>query len=178
MRFSILSLLLAACVAAPASALVCSPPFQSWTCADNGYYDVLDGQPGEVLCGTDYTGWTIHVVEVTLTEPMLINFAGLSAVSGQGFVATEILLMDDCAAGTCAESAYSAASMAELITCLDTGTYTFVVASQTQSPAGFMNIGLFCATCQEAVDAGYTCELCMAVGNEAVPFGELKARFR
>jgi len=171
---AVLTLLLAT----PALALVCSPPFQSWDCADAAYYDLHDGQPGEVVCGVDFTGWTLHVVEMTLTEPGWVGFQGISAVSGQpGFVQTTIMLMDDCGAGTCLDSATSG-SIAELIVCLDAGTHTVVFASQTQDPNGFFNIGASCVSCEDAAGGGYFCDICQAVGNDALPFGELKSMFR
>jgi hypothetical protein len=54
---------------------------ETMICADQGYFDVLNGQPGEVICGVDYTGWTLHVVEVTVTEPGWIRFSGISAAA-------------------------------------------------------------------------------------------------
>ena len=159
-----------------ASALDCTP-FQSWTCTQQGYYNVLNGAPGEVLCGVDYTGWTFHVVEVTVTEPGWKHFAGISASASMSIVDTAIILMDDCNAGTCLGST-QALGMAELDVCLGLGTFTFVVASNTTAPTAFMNIGLLCPTCEDAVAYGFECSYCGTVSSEASSWGSLKARFQ
>ncbi len=168
----ILALLL---VPLSAAALDCTP-FQSWTCAQQGYYDVLNGQPGEVICGVDYTGWTLHVIEVTVTNPGWIAFRGISAASSWNIVETAIILMDDCSAGTCTNSVQGMGLM-QLDVCLDVGTYSFVVASNTTASTAFMNIDLQCLTCEDAVAYGLGCSLCQTVDNEDEAWGSVKARF-
>lgn len=172
------TLILAALLLLPvtASALDCTP-FQSWTCAQQGYFDVLDGVPGEVVCGVDYTGWTLHVVEVTVTQAGWIRFVGTSASSSMVNVATALMLMDDCAAGTCLSSTQSS-GLAELDVCLDVGTHTFVVASNTTAPGAFMNIGISCQTCAQALTFGFPCPYCDPVGDAGAAWGSLKAQYR
>lgn len=169
---------LAGCLALPsaASALDCTP-FQTWTCAQQGYFDVLNGQPGEVVCGTDYAGWTLHVVQVDITQAGWVRFAGVSAASSGVYVATAIMLMDDCAAGVCIASTQNS-SMAELDVCLDVGSHTFVVASHTTAAGAFMNIGIICPTCAQAETAGFPCPYCETVGNEDASWGSVKSQYR
>ncbi len=158
-----------------AAALDCTP-FQSWTCTQQGYFDYLDGQPGEVLCGVDYTGWTLHVIEVTVTTPGWIRFTGISASSSGVIVDTAIMLMDDCGALSCLDSVQGS-HQTDLDTCLDVGVHTFVVASNTTAPTAFMNIGIVCLTCEDAVTYGFECVYCGTVGGEASPWGAVKALF-
>lgn len=172
------SLVLLALLLVPlsAAALDCTP-FQTWTCANQGYYDLLNGQPGEVLCGVDYTGWTFHVIEVTVTEPGLVAFSAVSAASSMNIVETAVILMDDCNAGSCLDSVQTL-GMAQLAVCLDVGSHRFVVASNTTAPTAFMNTGIACFTCAEAVSYGYDCVLCQTVDDETTAWGSVKARFR
>jgi hypothetical protein len=172
--FAVLALALV--LPAPASALDCTP-FQSWTCSQQGYFGYLNGIPGEVICGVDYTGWTLHVVAVTVAQAGWFQF---SATTGVGFgttVATAVLLMDDCAAGTCVSSAQST-SVTDLGACLDVGTYTFVVASQTTAPTAVVNMGLACLTCAQAESYGLVCPYCGTVGNDSTVWGSLKLQYR
>jgi hypothetical protein len=173
-RFAALAFLLLL-LPVSASALDCTP-FQSWTCVDQGYFDVLNGQPGEVICGVDYTGWTLHVIEVTVTVPGLFIFSGISAAASQVIVDTAIILMDDCAAGTCLDSAQSS-GVTDLSVCLDAGTHTFVVASNTTAPTAFMNIGISCPSCVDANNWGFTCVFCQPVDNEDGTWGSMKGHF-
>ena len=182
MRLLMLMGLLLLLVPATAAALDCTP-FQSWTCSSQGYYDYFAGQPGEVLCGMDFTGWTLHVVEVTIATPGFYAFSGLSAYDPGAFPAnivdTTIMLMDDCVAGTCIDSATSSSGTANLLVCLDAGTHLFVVASNTTDPDGFMNIGLNCTlTCEDAEAIEFPCVHCGTVGNETKAWGAVKERFR
>lgn len=172
----ILLLLAALLLPTSASALDCTP-FQSWTCANNGYYDLLDGQPGELLCGVDYTGWTFHVIDVTVTTPGWIRFSGISAAASWDIVETAIILMDDCGAATCLESAQSM-GMTDLDLCLNVGVHTFVVASNTTAPTAFMNTGIQCLSCEDANAYGFECVYCGSVGSDRAAWGELKSRFR
>jgi hypothetical protein len=126
MRFTIILILILLPLAV--SALDCTP-FQSWTCDQQGYYDYLDGVPSETLCGVDYTGWTLHVVEVTVTQAGFYVFSGTSASSSWVYVDTAIMLMDDCNAGTCISSLQTD-SVTHLYTCLDVGTHIFVFQNQ------------------------------------------------
>lgn len=158
-----------------ALALDCTP-FLSWNCSNQGYFDVLDGQPGEVICGVDYTGWTLHTVEVTVTEPGFYRFSGISGASSGNTVDTAIILMDDCGAGTCVDSAQGGGQV-DLDTCLDAGTYTFVVASNTTASTGFMNIGLLCPSCVDVIAAGIECVYCEPVGSENESWGSVKGHF-
>ena len=174
MRFLIIFMLILLPVTA--SALDCAP-FQSWTCAQQGYYDYLNGVPGEILCGVDYTGWTLHVVEVTVTQPGFYVFGGVSASSSWNIVDTAIMLMDDCNAGTCISSLQTD-GVTELYACLDVGTHTFVVASNTTVATAFMNIGFGCHTCVEAEAVGFECAHCGTVSNESSTWGSVKTRFQ
>ena len=174
MRPLILTVLLL--LPAAASALDCTP-FQSWTCSQQSYFNVLNGEPGEVVCGVDYTGWTLHVVEATVAQPGWIRFVGVSAVSSGAHVTTAIMLMDDCAAGTCLASTQDL-DLAELDVCVDAGTHTFVVASHTTAPGAFMDISMACLTCAQAQAYGFPCPACEVVGNEGAVWGAVKSRFR
>ncbi len=173
MRLFVLAIVLL--LPATAAALDCTP-FQSWTCTQQGYYDLLDGVPGEVLCGVDYTGWTLHVVEVTVAQAGWIRFSGISASSSGNIVDTAIMLMDDCAAGTCLASVQGN-HMTDLDTCLDVGTHTFVVASNTTAPTAFMNIGIMCPTCEDAGVYGFECIYCGTIDSAGSTWGSVKARF-
>ena len=141
-------LALALVLPAPAAALDCTP-FQSWTCNQQGYFGYVNGIPGEVICGVGF-GTT---------------------------VATAILLMDDCSAGTCVSSAQST-GVTDLGACLDVGTYTFVVASQTAAPNAVVNMGLACLTCAQAESYGLVCPYCGTVGNDSTVWGSLKLQYR
>ncbi|MBU2499988.1 hypothetical protein KJ682_01530 [bacterium] len=176
MRHLLTTLVLSLLCAGSSSALDCTP-FLTFTCANNGYFDVLDGQPGELLCGVDYTGWTFHVIDVTVTTPGWYRFAAVSASSSMNIVPSAVILMDDCGAGTCLASVENS-DMAELDMCLDVGTHQVVVASDTTAPTAFMNIGLFCLTCAEAETYGFECSFCGTVGSEAGTWGNLKSSFR
>lgn len=170
-----LALLVLLLLPTTALALDCTP-FQSWTCTQQGYFDVLDGVPGEVVCGVDYTGWTLHVIDVTLIEAGYIAFAGISAASSGNIVETAILLMDDCGALTCMDSVQGNGMM-QLEACLDAGTYTFVVASNTTASTAFMNIGLLCPSCADIVAGGITCVYCQPVELDGHSWGSVKSRF-
>lgn len=164
------------CLSAPAAAIDCTP-FQSWTCSQQGYYNYLNGIPGEVVCGVDYTGWTLHVVDVAVTQAGWVQF---SATTGVGFgttVTTAVMLMDDCAAGTCVSSAQGN-GVTDLGVCLDVGTHTFVVASQTTAPNAIVNMGVACLTCAQAESYGLVCPYCGAVGNDGAAWGSLKLQYR
>jgi len=174
MRFAIILILMLLPVAA--SALDCTP-FQSWTCDQQGYYDYLDGVPGEIICGVDYTGWTLHVVDVTVTQAGFYVFGGISADAAWSYVDTAIMLMDDCNAGTCLSSLQTD-HMTELYTCLDAGTHTFVVASNTTVPTAFMNIGFGCYTCEDAEASGFECVHCGTVSDESSTWGSVKSMFK
>jgi hypothetical protein len=114
----ILALLLLLLVPASALALDCTPDF-NWTCTTNGFFNYLSGQPGEVICGVDHTGWTLNVVSVTLTTGGWVHFAAAAASGGPGTgVANAIYLMDDCGTGTCTDSAQSS-GVADLVVCLE-----------------------------------------------------------
>ncbi len=89
------------------------------------------------------------------------------------------MLMDDCNAGTCISSATSPDGVASLMTCLDSGTHTFVVASNTTDPTGFMNVGLDCGwTCEDAETFGFPCIHCDTVDSKTTMWGDLKAQYR
>lgn len=174
MRLAIALVLLA--LPASALALDCTP-FLSWDCATASYYDVLAGQPGEMLCGTDYTGWTFHAVEINVTTPGWYVMQGTSAAGTWNVVETAFILMDDCGAATCIDSAVSM-GVTTLDMCLDIGTHTVIVASNTTAPTAFMNIGMACPTCAEAQTYGFECVHCGTVSTEVGGWGELKAMFR
>lgn len=159
-----------------AAALDCTP-FLNWTCGSPAYFDVLNGQPGEVVCGVDYTGWTLHVVNVTVAQAGWIRFVGASASASMAFVDTAIMLMGDCAAGTCLAGVQDT-GLAELDVCLDVGTHKFLVASHTTAPGAFMNIGLSCQTCLQAEQFGFPCPYCNAVADEGTTWGSLKGTYR
>lgn len=160
---------------APAAALDCTP-FLNWTCGSPGYFNTLNGQPGEILCGVDYTGWTLHVIRVTAPQAGVYVLGGASASASMVFVDTAIMLMSDCSAGTCLASVQNS-GVAQLNACLDVGVHTFVVASHTTAPGAFMNVSLSCLTCAQAETAGIACSYCNAVADEATSWGSLKARF-
>ncbi len=161
---------------ATAHALDCTP-FQSWTCSQAGFFDYMDGQPGEVVCGVDYTGWTLHVIELTTAQAGWVQFSGISALISGTHVTTVIMLMDDCAAGTCLASAQGP-DVVDLGVCLEAGTHTFVVASQTAAPTSIMNLGAACLTCAQAQSYGIACPACDAVGDVGADWGSLKALYR
>jgi hypothetical protein len=144
-------LILAALFLLPATAhaLDCTP-FQSWTCSQAGFFDYMDGQPGEVVCGVDYTGWTLHVVELTTAQAGWVQFSGISALISGAHVTTVIMLMDDCAAGTCLASA--------------------------QGP-DVVDLGV-CLTCAQAQSYGIACPACDAVGDVGSAWGSIKTQYR
>jgi len=172
------TLILAALFLLPASAhaLDCTP-FRSWTCGHASFFDYMDGQPGEVVCGVDYTGWTLHVVELTTAQAGWIQFSGISALISGTHVTTVIMLMDDCATGTCHASAQGP-DMVDLGVCLEAGTHTFVVASQTAAPTSIMNIAAACLTCAQAQSYGIACPACDAVGDVGTAWGSIKTQYR
>lgn len=172
-----IALAVAALPAAPAAALDCTP-MQSWTCSTHGYFAPLSGQPGEVLCGVNYTGWTLNVVEVTVTQGGWINFAATTPTGFGASALTAIMLMDDCAAGTCVSSIQSS-GVAQLDACLEPGTHTFVVASNSTAPTAYLQMDIVCVSCEQAGTWGYpACPACNPVGDEAASWGSLKARFK
>lgn len=162
---------------AVASALDCTPSL-NWTCASNGFFNTLSGQPGEVICGVDYTGWTLKVVNVTVTTGGWVDFAATAGTGPGAGVATAVILMDDCAAGTCLASEQST-GVTQLDVCLEPGTHTFVVAAHTTAPGAILNMGLMCLTCVQAETMGLTgCPACGgAVPGEDESWGSVKARF-
>ncbi len=117
------------------------------------------------------------MVEVTVAQPGFYIFAGISASSSWNYVDTAIILMDDCNAGTCINSIQSDGG-AELYTCLDVGTHTFVVASNTTVATAFMNISFDCYTCEDAEGSGFECIHCGTVGDESSTWSSVKARFQ
>lgn len=163
-------------VPAAAAALDCTP-FQTFDCVNNGYYDYMNGQPGEVVCGVDYTGWTLHVIDLDITDPGFYGFSGVSAASSFNIVNTALILMDDCGAGTCLDSVQSS-GMAQMTMCLDAGVHKIVVASNTTAATAVLNVGLSCFTCQDAIDYGYECVYCGSVATEQGDWGTIKSRFR
>lgn len=174
-------LFLALLLLVPASALAldCTPDF-NWTCASNGFFDYLSGQPGEVICGVDYTGWTLNVVNVNVTTGGWMAMAAASASSvnpGTG-VASAIILMDDCGAGTCVTSTQST-GVAQLNVCLEPGVHTFIIASHTTAPGAVVNFSPACITCAQAETYGLgLCAACGAVSTEPESWGSLKSRFK
>lgn len=172
------SLALAAAVApAPAAALSCTP-MQSWTCLSHGFFNTLSGQPGEVVCGVDYTGWTLSVVNVTVTQGGWVRFV---ATAGQGIsthYTTKVILMDDCGAGTCVDSAQSN-GLTELDSCLEAGTYTYIVATNSTAPAAVLQMDIICLTCAQGELLGLTgCAACNPVSDESSSWGSFKVRFK
>ncbi len=170
------ALALAIVLPAPASALDCTP-FQSWTCSQQGYFNYLDGVPGEVICGVDYTGWTLHVVEVTVAQGGYFLFSAVTGIAFATTTNTDIMLMDDCSAGTCVSSVQGD-GVTDLSVCLDAGTHTFVVASQTTLPTAIVNMGFACLTCEQAEAHGVVCSYCGTVGNDSTDWGSLKLQYR
>jgi hypothetical protein len=170
--------LLATTLASPALALDCTP-FQTFDCANPSYYGTINGQPGEVLCGMDFTGWTLHVIEVTVTT------AGVYAVSATGgtgqfgvFLEAAILQMDDCGAGTCLDSAMVTTGAAQLTLCLDAGAYTFVAAVHGTAPTDIISTGMQCITCADALQGGFSCSYCDPIGANNPNWSSLKGRFQ
>jgi len=99
------------------------------------------------------------------------------AQGGQEATTTAVMLMDDCAAGTCVSSAQGN-SVTDLGVCLDAGTYTFVVASQTTLPTAIVNMGFACLTCAQAEAYELDCPYCGTVGNDSTDWGSLKLQYR
>lgn len=163
-------------LSAPASALDCTP-FQSWTCSQQGYYNYVNGIPGEVICGVDYTGWTLHVVEVSVAQAGWVQFSATTGVGFANIVTTAVILMDDCAAGTCVSSAQSN-GVTDLGACLDVGTHTFVVASNTTAANAVLNMGIACLTCAQVDSYGLVCPYCGTVSDEGAAWGSLKLQYR
>ena len=168
--------LAAALAPAPVAALNCTPQF-NWNCTTHGYFNLLSGQPGEVLCGTDYTGWTFTVVNVTVTQGGWVRFL---AIAGEGIsvhYTTKVILMDDCGAGTCVDSAQSN-GITELDSCLEAGTHTYIVATNSTAPTAAIQMDLLCLTCEQAQTIGLTgCAACDPVSDESSSWGSFKARF-
>ena len=158
------------------SALDCTP-FQTWTCDQQGYFNYIDGVPGEVLCGVDYTGWTLHVVEVNITVPGFYVVAGTPGISFGVTADTAVMQMDDCSAGTCIASEQGS-GVTMLYSCLDVGTHTFVVASDTTDPMAVVNMGLECMTCVEADMVEFECVHCGTVDDEESSWGSVKSQFK
>jgi hypothetical protein len=178
MRPLILALLLLLLVPASTLALDCTPDF-NWTCASNGFFDYLVGQPGEVICGVDYTGWTLNVVNVTVTTGGWVAMAAVSAASASPgtWVDSAIILMDDCGAGTCVTSTQST-GVTQLNVCVEPGVHTFIIASHTTAPGAVVNFSPACFTCEQADGNGFgPCAACGAVSTEPESWGSLKSRF-
>lgn len=178
MRRVILATLLVLLLPAAALALDCTPS-ATWTCASNGFFNTWSGQPGEVICGVDYTGWTLKVVNVNVTTGGWVDFAATVATGPGASVATAVILMDNCAAGTCVASEQST-GVTQLDVCLEPGTHTFVVAAHTTAPNAIGNMGLMCLTCAQAETMGLTgCPACGGtVSTQEESWGSLKARFK
>lgn len=167
----------AALTPAPAAALTCTPQF-NWSCTTHGFFNYLAGQPGEVLCGTDYTGWTFTVVNVTVAQGGWLRFVATAGTGPGASLTTAVILMDDCGAGTCVDSAQSS-SVTELDACLEAGTHTYVVATNSTLPNAILQMDLVCITCEQADLLGLTgCPACSPVGDEAASWGSLKALFK
>jgi len=174
LRFTIVLILIL--LPLTASALDCTP-FQSWTCDQHGYNDFMNGVPGEVICGVDYTGWTLHVVEVTVTQAGFYALSAISISSAWNFVDTAVMLMDDCNAGTCISS-HQTDHQTDLYTCLDVGTHTFVVASNTTAATAGIVIDFGCYTCDDAEFFGFECVHCGSVSNVNSTWGSVKAIYK
>ena len=112
-----------------------------------------------------------------VTQPGWFRFVGISAAGAMNIVETAVILMDDCNAGTCVDSA-QAFGMTELDVCLDYGLHTFVVASNTTAPTAFMNIGLVCLTCEDAAASGFECVHCGTVDADRNDWSDVKSMYR
>jgi len=168
---------LAALAPSPAAALDCTPQF-NWTCSTHGFFNVLAGQQGGTVCGVDYTGWTLNVVNVTVAQGGWVRFVATAGTGPGATLTTKIILMDDCGAGTCVDSAQSN-GVTELDACLEAGSHTYVVATNSTAPNAALNMDLVCLTCAQAESLGLTgCPACSPVGDEAASWGSLKARFQ
>lgn len=172
------SLALAAAVApAPAAALDCTPQF-NWTCSTHGFFNALSGQQGGTVCGVDYTGWTLNVVNVTVAQGGWVRFLATAGTGPGATLVTKIILMDNCGAGTCVDSAQSN-GVTELDACLEAGTHTYVVATNSTSPSAAINMDILCLTCAQAGTLGLTgCAACEPVSDEASSWGSFKVRFK
>ena len=161
----------------PAAALDCAPQF-NWNCATHGFFNYVTGQPGEVLCGTDYTGWTFTVVNVTMAQGGWVHFVATAGIGINTQITAAIIQMGDCGAGTCIDSAQSG-GVTEFDACLDTGAHTFIVATNSTAPNAILNMDLMCLTCAQAETMGLVgCPACGAVGDETSSWGSLKAQFK
>lgn len=177
LALAVIAVSLAALAPASAAALSCSP-MQSWTCSTHGFFNVLAGQQGETVCGVDYTGWTLSVVDVTVAQGGWVRFVATAGTGPGATLTTKIILMDDCGAGTCVSSAQSN-SVTELDACLEAGTHTYIVATNSTAPNAVLNMDLVCLTCAQAESLGLTgCPACSPVGDEAASWGSLKAQFK
>lgn len=173
---AVMSLAALALAPSPAAAIDCTPQF-NWTCASNGYYNYLTGQQGGTVCGVDYTGWTLTVVNVTVTQGGWLRFVATAGTGPGATLVTKIILMDDCSGDTCVDSAQSN-GVTELDSCLEVGSHTYVVATQSTAPNAAINMGLMCLTCAQAQTIGLTgCAACDPVSDEASSWGSFKARF-
>ncbi|MBU0742036.1 hypothetical protein KKG45_02995 [bacterium] len=135
--------------AAFAVALDCTP-LDTFLCSGNACYNYIgiDAVPGEFACGTDYTGWDFQVFDVELTAPGLASPASYTSGFDPLIPDNHLLLFEHCDLAQCIASDTSSDWMHGFSACLDTGTYTLIIASNTtaQAPIGVgMNAG--CVDC-------------------------------
>jgi len=81
----VLALLGLLVLTAPSALALDCTPFHVSTGPDQGYLDTFantPGQPGEVVCGHDFTGWTLFVIEFTVNSP---GIGYLTALAQNGF---------------------------------------------------------------------------------------------
>lgn len=170
-----LTFLLLFAISGGALAFDCTP-IETRTCGAPDLVTTTDqgAVPGDVTCGSDYTGWDMKVYEVVVAEAGYVGFQALVQAPG-GQVA--VLVYDDCAGGSCIAS-QQAPNLAEVLVCLEAGTYTMVVATNFAAPQPLL-VGNPCVTCTEIIQAGAEdlCPLCAPVDGEVHGWGSWKARF-
>jgi hypothetical protein len=131
----------------------------------NGGYAGTGAVPGELVCGTDFTGWDFHVYEFTLTA----NAEQVIGMAVNGSASSfRLLVLKDCDTSSCfLDQSLTGAGPAIInpTVCLGPGTYNVIVASLNAPTSVVYQVGT------DSLDP------CDPIPNQSSTFGTLKTRF-
>ena len=167
-RIATAALGLVALFASPSVALDCTP-IATLSLDGSTVADLIGANsvPGEVACGTDYTGQDFHVYEFTLSEASLVVF-GL-ATGGQSFGQplpdAELFVLSNCDPSACIFTFANETGATSDPVCMAAGTYSLVVASPDAGGNKSYSTGV------EVVD------VCAPVDADEATWSGMKARF-
>lgn len=152
---------------ASAAAIDCTP-LDSFGCGGSAYQNYVgtDAVPGEMACGTDYTGWDFQVFDVVVTVPNVVALASYTSTFDPALTFNHLLLFEHCDLTQCIDSDTSVDLQHQLTPCLDVGTYTLIVATKDVPSQSVMAVG----------SAG--CADCEPVAIESRGWGAVKSIFR